>query len=459
MSNSNADNNNDNNGGNNAKINVNNLVGGDLNFDGKFDPNKDYSDAGTGGADNADAGNGGDDTSKNGKAPVQVAGKADGTGGGAAGDDKGGKDGDTDKDKTKDAAGDDNTAYYFDDAGNVVDAEGKVIINKEDIKKNEQGEIILPDGVTPPGGSDDVPLIDFVKNKLVTDFALEFKDENGKPLVFEDTEEGLAALVEHAVIEGLEAERANIFEDEPRVQAYYNHLKAGGSETNFFTKTQSWKAVALPADNAMDDAANRVRKDIVLNNFLTRFGYNAASDADKPAIRARAEKFTQMTEDSGGLLAEAKTALTDLQNIEIAEEKALDAKNKQILAEREERKRQHYATIASAIKAGDLKGINIPAAEREAFLSYVSKDVTGKGETQSMLDRKKEPIELSLQLEYMRYKGFKLDDLIAAKATTLKAQTLSARRQKTAVVVAGNKSAGSDTTAVPIGDIKLSKLL
>ena len=459
MTNTNGNDNNQNNGGNNGgdagAINVSNLVGGDLNFDGKFDPNADgdNADANAGGA-NAGQGDG----AGGGKAAAPIAGKD----GQAAGDNKDkGAEGADGKDKGKekdDAAGGDTTTYYLDDDGNLTDAAGKIVVKKDDIKKNENGEIILPDG-SAGAGAGDAPLVDFVKNKLVADFEFEFKDEKGNPVVFPDTDEGIAQLVEHAILEGIDSERKNIFTEHPRVQSYFDHIRAGGTDSTFFNRSQSWKGVTLPADTVTDAAANSVRKDIVINNFLERFGYSSAPDAERPSIRARAEKFAQMTEDSGGLIGEAKTALTDLQNIEMATEKARDEKNKQILAEREARSVKHYNNIAAIVKAGDLKGINIPATERQAFLDYVSKDVTGKRETQSMLDRKKEELPLSLQLEYMRFKGFNLDDLVKAKATTMHAQTLSARRNRPAVVVAKVQGSAGGGDTVDNSELKLSKLL
>lgn len=464
MSNSNADNNNGNNGNVDNPINVSNIFGGDMAFDGKFDPSKDYNDdtdKGEGDADkgNANKGNDGKDGQDTKKAadttkkPADVEGKKD-----AGNDDKPDTE---DKNKKKDEGdGGKDSAYYLDDDGNLIDAAGKIVVKKDEIKTNDKGEIILPDGVEPPKGSaDELPMIDIVKNKLAADFEFDFKDENGKPLTFDDTEEGLSQLVEYAINAGLDAERDNIFHDEPRVQAYYNHLKAGGSDSAFFTREQSWKGFALPADTVVDDNANRIRKDVIVNNFLTRFNYASAAEADKPAIRARAEKFAQMTEDAGNLVSESKVSLKDLQQLEIDTDKARDDRNREILKQREARNREHYNTIATTIKTGDLKGINIPANERQAFLDYVSKPITDKRETQSMLDRKKEAIELSLQLEYMRFKGFNLDDLVSAKANTIRARTLSARRNKVAVIANGSGDRGSGTGNVPISDIKLSKLL
>ena len=89
----------------------------------------------------------------------------------------------------------------------------------------------------------------------------------------------------------------------------------------------------------------------------------------------------------------------------------------------------YWNNVNTIINSGDLKGITIPNTERTSFSDYVSKDVTGKGQSQEMVDKAKEDLALSLQLSYMRFKGFKLDDLIKVKAGTLHANTLSERRK------------------------------
>lgn len=313
--------------------------------------------------------------------------------------------------------------YFLNEKGDIVDTAGKVIVTADKVQKDAEGNAILPDSLDTP------KLIEGLSSGVKDKLGVELVDEKGTALVFEDTEEGILNFTIETAKRVVAQEQQKLFAQYPKVYDYLQHIIANGSDEAFFDNSKpSWKDTKLPEDTKIDDATNAIRKQVITDNYLERYGYYTADQSKKAGIMQAAKDYVTMIEDSGKLVSYAKPALTDLQEMESTREQERNTANAAQIKAQQDKSKQYWNNVGETIKQGDLKGIKVPESERDAFAKYVSVDVTGKGQTQEALDAANSELALNLQLAYMRFKKFNLEDLIKVKSTENKIDALRKRK-------------------------------
>lgn len=340
--------------------------------------------------------------------------------------------------------------HTIDDDGNLVDPEGNILGAADSFETDDDGNYIIPE----------VPLISTVQAGIETELGLNLVDESGNPMMFEDTEAGMTQMVQAAASVIAEQEKANWLETFPDLEKYYTHIAAGNSKESFFSVGNQWRETQLPADDVATEEANTLRKNVIVEEFLKNYDYDNASADQKTALRNRATKLVGMYEDDGTLATEAKYSLNGLQGRETAQESERDAANRQKINADKQARTEYWNNLANTVKSGDLGDISIPTVDRQAFLDYIGKDVTGNGESQEMLDMRDESPAKTLQLSYLRFKKFSLGHLVGLRKQSAKANTLSQKRSRSVKVAStqGGRSShvasNNDVSKININNIK-----
>lgn len=193
----------------------------------------------------------------------------------------------------------------------------------------------------------------------------------------------------------------NLKANNPEGYRYLVYLEKGGKPENYFKpENRDWKAVAVPKA----DAAEQERV------FRAALGLKGI----KPDL---IDTIVQATKDKGKLYEESKSELEALQKTQEANEALEEQKE---IATREETKKAH-AQFISAVNAELGKGVGgnpIPIKERQAFYDFIVNYATYQGNGKYMIHRELNMKELSkeLQMEYFRFKGGNLKEVVDAKS-------------------------------------------
>lgn len=289
------------------------------------------------------------------------------------------------------AASLDNDGSTLDKDGNLVDTDGKILKTKAELAAE-----------------------DSVVNKLHSELEYEFLDENGKPKVYSDDAKGFEELSNDLATYKLEQFKSGFFNQNPELAEVSKHLLAGGTLDNF----------KAPIDYSKIDvkALSPEGKEKYI-----RDSFKAGGMAD-----SRIDAMIKRIKDSNGLDEEAEAALADLTIRDKEAKKQRDLEYKASVDKRNQEVAKYWDEVEETITKGNLASLNVPENDKQAFLDYVSRPVDETGNSKEMLDSSKESIDQKLALAYIRYKGYKLDDLIDSRAKSKNAMSLRDRIKRSA---------------------------
>lgn len=338
------------------------------------------------------------------------------------------------------------------EAGDLVDKTGKVLAAKGEFTVDEDGNVELlqkeNEGIK--------AVLEQVKNE----YGIELKDDQGNPLMFENTVEGTTQLIGAAAEKLHEKHLNELFEELPQIKHYLNHLIAGGSDEEFFAAPTNFKKVSIPADTETNKEANRKLREnlIIQKEFIARGGANLQGEA-AAKLQQEAAEYAAYILDKGQEGEKAKDALAWLQAFEKQEQDAKNKANEATIAANKVQVEQYWEGVRNAVVTGELKDgkgnptIVIPKNERDAFYKYLAVPVGNTGKSQAQIDREKQSHSMGLTLEYLRYKDFDLNKFIEAKAQTKQAEKLE-------VIANASAKAGKKTTGMRVktGTTNFNKL-
>lgn len=296
--------------------------------------------------------------------------------------------------------------FKINEKGEAVDATGKVVKTKAEV-----------DAIAQEQRNQQEPLVVTLQKKS----GYTLLDENNKPKVYEDTEEGILEMAtDIAVLKANEAQK-KYFEMFPDVREYAEFRQRGGNKADFFKRqAESWSNVKFDAKN--EDLCKNVLR----------------ATLSKTMNKEQVEDTLQLYKDTGKLEGYGKTAYDNLVKEEVEFKKREKETFERQEAENTQKVEQYWNETHEVIKKGNLNNIIIPEADRDGFFKYISEAVDDNGRSQAIVDRQKLPREQLLQLEYLQYKGFNLKGLIEAAAKTERARTLRSK------MTGGNQSGVGD---------------
>lgn len=289
--------------------------------------------------------------------------------------------------------------YKLDDKGNALDDKGAIFKTKEQLDELE---------------AIDEPVVDIIIKKA----GFELKGDDGKPLLFEDTEEG---IIQAALAIGKASaikEREDLIKSDPEFEEFIEHKKRGGSLRDFAEKkTNSFSNIKLDENNEGQ----------LMNIIMTDLLATGMSE-DQAKITADMYKDTKRLKEFGK--AAFERLVKNEKEVEEAEKKAFETRQKDYT----EQVQNHWKSVKEVVNKGALNNLVIPEADKEAFYKYIAMRADDKGRSQRDLDMSKLPLERSLQLDYFLFKGFDLSKLITNAASTQRARTLRDKlKEKTGV--------------------------
>ncbi len=107
------------------------------------------------------------------------------------------------------------------------------------------------------------------------------------------------------------------------------------------------------------------------------------------------------------------------------EREGLVAQQRHQQALEQQRQQEFWEDIANRIDSGnEFAGIRIPDREKAKFFDYISAPVDKSGRTRRDVDYAQSNVEVKLALDYLMYKGLKIEDIINTKAKTISTKNL-----------------------------------
>ncbi len=330
--------------------------------------------------------------------------------------------------------------YLNQETGNLEDVYGQVIIKKEDVKKDDKGMVVIPKDLEIP----EPPLV----VELVHKYGVTPVDEKGNKKVYTDDLQGITEYIEDVNQLALQERLTKFFESNPEVKKFHQHLSTGKKAEDYFKPTAKWGEVDL---SKADDGT---KYDVVFDSLIRR-------GISKDEAKTIADMYK-----TGGTLGEQASKAQDLhkqldKQEDDAREKAYNAK----LQAYEENQNKYWKSVEETVKSGKLsikdaadnstiKSIAIPQVEREQFFDYLAVMVDENGRSQEMLDRSGESTETKLALAYLRWKKFDLSSIVKIAAGEQRVAQLR-QRLKPKNTDGGNRAATKDGNAL---DIDINKL-
>lgn len=337
----------------------------------------------------------------------------------------------------------------FDNNGNLVNSDGKVVFKKDDIKYDEKGNPILPDYTESVG--------EVINRTLEEKLGITYNGE-----LSEVTPDAVSSYLQGAletVMETLpKTVVAGLIQEYPDLERAMNHLRVHGNLQTFNNTIVSTN-YTLPADTDISDAANAMRRSVLTLDLEQTFGLDRAeSEEEKSAIRARVKDMVDVLDTAGKLQSEATSAHARLTKREQDAIANADRQNREAIAAEEAAINKYWEDVKKTIKQRDLGGVVIPESDVTAFEQYLT--VRGKdGLTQEQRDYENEQLATTLQIAYLRYKKFDLNELVAIAKKKDKVDTLKTQRQ---FVIKRNSRPGSNANpqgVIEQTDISLERLL
>jgi len=281
-----------------------------------------------------------------------------------------------------------------DEEGNIVDDKGEIIKKVDEIEEY---------------ASDEVPFI----NEIQTTLGYEILGEDGAPVQYEDTTEGIAQYVSDSAGQQATSQINKFLDTFPELTDLHNHLATGGNVNNFYATEQDWSNTEL-------DKSNKSQlRSVIKEDFLSK-------GMDEGTIDTMLDTF----DDTGKLFEMSKVSKqaridTKLETARVNQQKVDKQKE-----DRQNNIVAHWNEIKTVVTNGKLKNINIPKAEQDDFYNYVSKAVDSNGNSQDMVDRQKEDKETTLMMSFWRYKGYDLNKLVKSMVAQEKATSMRQRITK-----------------------------
>ena len=280
-----------------------------------------------------------------------------------------------------------------------------------------------------------------VVNEVLSNLGYEMEGE------YDDTVEGLTTLTKDVASTMAEEQLDNLFDQFPEIQKHLEYVLSGGDSTQFYqmgSRMQSISNANITEDNALMQKA-------VLTEYFRVKGHEDDFIVDLLNDYESNDKlYTQSVK--------AKEALVKYEN---ARQDEIMQQQKQAQEQQQEEAREFWENVNSTIQdSREFSGIVVQERDKKKFFDYISKPIDSQGNTKRDLDHSEADMDIRLAIDYLMFKGFKLDDIIKAKAKTETAKTLRKQiRSNKTTSVKGAKGVGkSKSTDLDNLDLSLTSL-
>jgi len=236
---------------------------------------------------------------------------------------------------------------------------------------------------------------------------------------YADTVEGLTQMTQDVAQTMAEDQLDNLFEQFPDIQRHLEYVMNGGDSAQFYnmgTRMNSISNANVTEDNVMIQRA-------VLTEYFRTKGH------DDDFISELLTDY-EVGDKLYGKAVKAKEALVKYEQSQQAQ--TLEQQKAAQLKQKEEAK-DFWSDVNTTIQdSREFSGIVVQQRDKKKFFDYVSQPIDKSGNTQRDLDHENADMDVRLAIDYLMFKGFKLEDMIKAKAKTETAQTLRKQIRSTA---------------------------
>ena len=313
-------------------------------------------------------------------------------------------------------------AVNVDSHGNLLNAEGKVVLSADNLDKyidtgevltdakgnqiDEAGNILKPASELVNANT----LVELSRQNFEKEYGYSLLDAEGKPKVYSNSVEGSSQLLKDVADNATINAVSSFLTGNPQVKDIYFHLANGGTLEDYTSSNVDYGSLDLT------DMSKEAKLHYIKQSFERQGLKNSAS------IMKTLEMSSEET-----ITSTAADAIITLK--QISEEKAVERENaykaQQLAQEQEVDK--YWNEVSSVIKGGKIKDITIPDAEKDGFFKYLAVPINSKGESQEMLDVEEEDTDFNLMISYLRYKKYDLSKLVTARAKVNKLDELRNR--------------------------------
>ncbi len=299
------------------------------------------------------------------------------------------------------------------------DAAVKDVVEEEvdDIEDEEEIEEVNNDSAADDGveatKSEEGGLEDTVISEVLGNLGYELEGD------YADTVEGLTQMTQDVAQTMAEDQLDNLFEQFPDIQKHLEYVMNGGDSSQFYnmgTRMNSISNANVTEDNVMIQRA-------VLTEYFRTKGH------DDDFISELLTDY-EVGDKLYGKAVKAKEALVKYEQSQQAQ--TLEQQKAAQLKQKEEA-RDFWSDVNTTIQdSREFSGIVVQQRDKKKFFDYVSQPIDKSGNTQRDLDHENADMDVRLAIDYLMFKGFKLEDMIKAKAKTETAQTLRKQIRSTA---------------------------
>ena len=259
---------------------------------------------------------------------------------------------------------------------------------------------------------------------------------------YDDTTDGLVKLSKD-VGEKLAEERLDeMFEAFPLVQQHLEYVLNGGDSQQFmraYDPTTDFDKLDIPEENV------RLQKSI-LTDYFTVKGH------DKEFISELLEDY----EDTGKLFKKSEAAKDALSKVQKDQRAKMLVEQKEQTLQKQKEQTDFWTSIYDTIdKSKEFVGLQIADREKKKFFNYISKPVQD-GYTQRDIDHAQAEVDVKLAIDYLMFKGFKLDEIINKKARTKSARSLKDSIIRNEETIKSARKASKRSKSFDIDDLDLS---
>lgn len=318
----------------------------------------------------------------------------------------------------------------FDDIldGGVATEPVDTVLEVEDdlVEEPEVEEEVIDEFVDDPGddrGDEDSD--DEVEDKPLKEKTVEDSDTESNTVVgdileklgydteneYDDTTEGLLQLTQDVGSQMAEDQLDQLFEKFPLVKNHLQYVLSGGDSQQFMKAYDPNNDYSKMDVSEGDIGSQRA----VLNDYFKAKGH------DDDFI----EEILEDYQDSGKLFNKATRAKDALAQSQAKEREQLIESQKAQKEENSRKQKEFWNGVYDTIEnSNEFAGLTVPKREKSKFFGYISNPVNPQGQTQRDIDHGSAEMEVKLAIDYLMFKGFKLDDIIKTKAKTSNAKSL-----------------------------------
>lgn len=260
---------------------------------------------------------------------------------------------------------------------------------------------------------------------------------------YDDSAEGLTKLTQDMGAKMAESQLDELFEKFPLIKDHLNYVMDGGESQDFM------KAY----DPTLDYGKIEIEESDVKGQKSILGDYFASKGHDKDFINDLLDDY----EDTGKLHQKATAAKTALAKTQSEGRQTLISQQKESRAASEKKQSEFWDGVHKTINdSQEFAGLTVPQKDKGKFFDYISKPVNKTGHTQRDIDHSEAEMDVKLAIDFLMYKGFKLDDIINKKATTKNARSLRDKISKGGSSVKSARKASRSKTSYDFEDLDLS---